>query len=171
VIAADLLGRLPPHERVYAVLDCARDPRLRSWIFDSRLARWCLYRGTLTPELENAAPWLVALQRDHASTAQLLERVWGGACGVLLSTSLPSKELRRHLRRFLLAQTERGQVLLFRYYDPRVLRVYVPTLTPKEATQFFGGISTWVAEGIEPDQLHLFSRDAMVAQRAGATRC
>jgi hypothetical protein len=172
VIVPDLLGQFPPHERIYAVLDGARDPRLRGWIFDTRFPRWCLYRGTLRPELEDAAPWLVALERGTASTERFLERIWGGACGILLSSALASRELRRHLRRFLLAQTERGQILLFRYYDPRVLRVYVPTLTAEEAKQFFGGISTWVAEGSEPGRLHVFRRDEVTAAQpaAGAAR-
>ena len=167
--ALDLLGQFPPEERVYAVLDGARDQRLRGWIFDTRFPRWCLYRGPLTPQLEDAAPWLVALERGSPSTERLLARVWGGACGILLSSALPSRLLRRHLRRFLLARTERGEVLLFRYYDPRVLRVYVPTLTPEEASQFFGGISTFLVEGAEPDRFHVFRRDAMTAAAAAAS--
>src|SRR5262249_49775731 len=171
VNSLDLLSQFPPHERVYAVLDGARDSRLRGWIFDTRFPRWCLYRGTLTPQLEDAAPWLVALQRGDASTQRFLARFWGSAYGILLSSDLPSRLVRRHLRRFLLAQTEQGQVLLFRYYDPRVLRVYVPTLTPEESRRFFGGISTLVAEGAEPDRFHVFHRDAMpAAQPAAASR-
>lgn len=167
--ASAILDHFPPSERIYGVLDGARDPRLRRWLIDTQLPGWCLYRGKLPPRLEDAAPWLVALPRGHAASGQILERIWGGACGVLLSTSLPSKELRRHLRRFLLAQTERGQVLLFRYYDPRVLRVYVPTLTADEAKEFFGGISTWLAEGVEPGQVHLFRRDSLTGTVAAAS--
>jgi hypothetical protein len=157
---ARVLDQFPPDEPVYAVLDCARDKRLRSAIFDARLARFCLYRGTLTPELEDAAPWLVSLPRAHPSTARLFARIWGGSCAIFFSSALPNKELRRHLRRFLLAQNQRGQVLLFRYYDPRVLRVYLPTLTAPEAKQFFGGISAFVTEETDPERFQTFRRNS-----------
>ena len=40
--------------------------------------------------------------------------------------------------------------VLFRFYDPRVLRVFLPTCTPKEVLEFFGPIKRYVLEGEEP---------------------
>lgn len=140
---------------VYAVLDCARDPRLRGWIFDTRAPRWCLYRGVLPAALQDAAPWLLRLQPGQAYTAQFFQRFWGHACGVLLSSAAPPLLLRRHLRRFLRVREQGGGRLLFRYYDPRVLRIYLPTCTAEELRGFFGPIAAYVAEAEEPSAFHL----------------
>ena len=39
-----------------------------------------------------------------------------------------------------------GRTLLFRYYDPRVLRTYLPTCRADELEQIFGPIDALVAE-------------------------
>lgn len=160
--ASQVLGQLPAGEQAWAVLDGARDPRIRGFVFDSRATRACLYRGSLTRELEDAAPWLLQLSPGSAYTERLFERFWGDSCGVVLSTALSMTELRRHLRRFLLARDPDGRTLVFRWYDPRVLRVYLPTLTADEAGKFFGfgKVSAFAAEAEEPGAFHLFRRSA-----------
>jgi hypothetical protein len=55
--------------------------------------------------------------------------------------------LRRHLREFLRVRDEAGKRLIFRYYDPRILRVYLPTCWPAELNTFFGPISAFITEG------------------------
>jgi hypothetical protein len=156
--AERVLRELPPHERLYAVLDGARDRLVRPWVIETRAAAWCLYRGDLTPALESAAPWLLRLMPGQPSTEQFFARAWNRAWGILIATSVPSRELRRHLRRFFVVRTEDKKKMLFRYYDPRVLRIFLPTCTPEEVTQFFGPISAMVAEAEEPDAFHVCRR-------------
>jgi Domain of unknown function (DUF4123) len=160
--ARDTAGRvareLPKGEPIYAVLDGARDRRIRSWVLDSRAPAWCLYRGQLPPALESAAPWLLRLLPGQPYTDRFFAVGWQNAWGILLASTAPSRELRRHLRKFFVVRTEDRKRLLFRYYDPRVLRAYLPTCTPDEATQFFGPISTMIAEGEEPGAFHVFRR-------------
>jgi len=57
-------------------------------------------------------------------------------------------------------RTEEGKFLVFSYYDPRILRRYLPTCTPAEMERFFGPISAIVAEAQERRQFHLFRRAA-----------
>jgi hypothetical protein len=148
---AQVLSALPAAEPLYAVLDGARDRHIRGFALDSHAPCWCLYRGELPAALENAAPWLLRLTPGSAYTS-----------------TAPSRELRRHLRRFLLARTEAGRKLLFRYYDPRVLRIYLPTCTPAELATFFGPISAFAAPGEKPGTVELF-RAPEPAGRAAAT--
>ncbi|HEX4383803.1 MAG TPA: DUF4123 domain-containing protein [Myxococcales bacterium] len=145
-----------PGSRTYAILDGARDRNLRGWIFDTRAPRWCLYRGKLPPVLQDAAPWLLQLTAGQPYTDDFFRRYWGGSCGVLLSSAAQPADLRRHLRRFLLARDEAGRKLVFRYYDPRVLRVYLPTCTSEETAAFFGPIEAYVAEARDRGSFHLF---------------
>src|SRR5262249_36003644 len=121
---------------VYALLDAARGER----VYDA--VRGCgrpfepLYDGKLAPELAGVAPYLVELAADHPFTGQLLGEGWGDSWGCFLSAPVDLRGLRRHLRRFLKVRTENRKTLVFRYYDPRVLRLYLPTCTPGELDTF-----------------------------------
>ena len=131
---------------LYAVLDGARSPRVYDLLRRSGAPHQPLYDGALDPALAEAAPHLVALEREHAFTAALLGEGWGESWGSFVASPARFPELRRHLRRFLRVRTEDGRTLLFRYYDPRVLRVYLPTCTPDELATFFGPITRFATE-------------------------
>lgn len=140
----------------HAVLDGARDSRV-SGLTASRLAR-CLYRGELPGKLRQAAPYLLRLLPGEDATERLFRFGWGKAWGIVLACPGPMRALYRHLRRFLRARTEDGRTVLFRYYDPRVLRLYLPTCTAGELDSFLGPL---IAVGAESDQegvFHLFRR-------------
>lgn len=141
-----ILSALHPTAPVYAMLDGARERRIRGWVLDTRAAAWCLWRGELPGAVADAAPWLLRLERDQEYTQRFFQVGWGNAWGILLASDAPSRELRRHLRRFLRVRTEQGKILLFRYYDPRVLRIYLPTLTAQDAARFFGPVLAFAAE-------------------------
>lgn len=131
---------------VWAVLDCARDPKIYLALLESRLEFRCLYSGKLPLELEMAAPQLVELLPGNRLTDCLLTVGWGQSWGCLLRAE-DATTVRPHLRNFLKVHDEDGRRLLFRFYDPRVLRAYLPTCTPAESRQFFGPITEWITEG------------------------
>ena len=72
---------------VWAILDGARDRRVYGFLLDSYLNYSCLYAGTLAPELEVAAPYLVQLEHDDKYTRELLELAWGNSWGVFLNAT------------------------------------------------------------------------------------
>jgi Domain of unknown function (DUF4123) len=104
---------------IFALLDCARDPRIYPLIKRQRINYSCLFAGDLPQELAEAAPYLVALSPHSHLTEALLTQGWGQSWGVLLESSAILHDLRRHFRRFLEVCDEQGKRLLFRYYDPR----------------------------------------------------
>ena len=145
-----LMERLWPagdDERAFAGLDGARDPAVHAMVARSGLEHRCLYAGALSPALAAAAPWLVKLPRDAAATREILHKGWGEAWGVFLRTGADEALLYRHLRGFLRVRDERGRPLVFRYYDPRVLRVYLPTCTAEELAYVFGPVEVFIVEG------------------------
>jgi hypothetical protein len=144
--ASSVLKALGPGQPIYAVLDGARDRRVRGFVLDSRAPAWCLYRGELPPEIEDVAPWLLRLDPLGPAARRFFELGWGHAWGFLLASDAPARDLRRHLRRFLLAHGRGGERLLFRYYDPRVLHVYLRSCAPEERARFFGPISAMAVE-------------------------
>jgi hypothetical protein len=136
-----------PAPSVYAVLDGARDERIYRAVYDSRLEYECLFAGDLSYELALAAPYLVKLDARAAFTRWLLEEGWGKSFGIFAWTRADTETLRRHCRRLLQIKDEAGRRLFFRYYDPRVLRLYLPTCTAAELREVLGPLGRLLAEG------------------------
>jgi hypothetical protein len=81
----------------------------------------------------------------------VLSEGWGKHWGIFAIAEAGLRDMRQHFRRFLTVHDESGKPLLFRYYDPRVLRVYLPTCNAAELAEIFGPVVCYVAEGEEPD--------------------
>jgi hypothetical protein len=144
---------------IWMILDGARDRRVYSSLTSSYLDYACLYAGDLQPALEVAAPHLVQLEYQDKYTRRILEAGWGDSWGVFLKCDVSLAQLRRHLRHFLIAQDPRGKDLVFRYYDPRVLRVYLPTCFTEELRSLFGAIQFFWTEGQSPGEMLEFGLD------------
>jgi RimJ/RimL family protein N-acetyltransferase len=141
--------------QVYLLADGARDPELAALIRFGKLEYCCLFNGRLTPRLQAAAPYLVHLSAGSPLTRELLARTWGNSGGILtvVRADVTLEQQRRHFKKFLRVQDEDGRILQFRFYDPRVLRIYLPTCTAEELQRFFGPVSRIVmepAEGVAP---------------------
>jgi hypothetical protein len=131
---------------IWMILDAARDRRIFSLLLECHLVYSCLYSGALHPEIELAAPYLVQLEYENPATHKLIRNSWGQSWGVFLRCDASLERLRRHLRHFLLVSGPTGERLLFRYYDPRVLRVYLPTCTIEELRTVYGSIECFWTE-------------------------
>ena len=140
---------------VWMIVDCARDQqRIFRFLLGCHLDYSCLYSGYLPPVLEMAAPYLVQLEHDNQETRRLIELSWGHSWGVFLKSGTNLNKLRRHLREFLIVRDPRGQRMAFRYYDPRVLRVYLPTCVSQELETVFGPIDCfWTEEQREQERM------------------
>jgi hypothetical protein len=145
----------------WMILDCARNQRqIFRFLLECHLDYRCLYSGHLPPALEMAAPYLLQLEHESSETRRLIELSWGNSWGVFLRSETSLNRLRRHLREFLIVRDSRGKRLAFRYYDPRVLRVYLPTCTSDELRTVFGPIeSFWTEDQTAKDQMLEFRLD------------
>lgn len=156
---------------VYMILDGARDHRIYSDLVNSHFIYSCLYSGDLAYELERAAPHLVQLEFEDKATRALIERAWGNSWGIFLKSGTRMERLRRHLRTFLTVRSWRGERMLFRYYDPRVLRVYLPTCTSDELQRVFGPTEHFWMENEMHDSLVRFdfARGKLVQEAVAVT--
>ncbi|MEN8446404.1 MAG: DUF4123 domain-containing protein, partial [Cyanobacteria bacterium J06555_13] len=77
----------------------------------------------------------------------------GNSWGIFLESFDTLEELQTHLRDLLLVKDETGRSLHFRFYDPRVLRTYLPTCNAAELATFFGPVARFYTEGAAPNQL------------------
>jgi hypothetical protein len=141
---------------VWMIVDAARDKKIYWDLSNSHLECTCLYSGDIPFELEAVAPHLVQLEFEDSSTRDFIARSWGKSWGVFLNCEASMKRLRRHLRSFLLVQDWSGKRLIFRYYDPRVLRVYLPTCTSDELKSIYGPIKQFWTENDTADSLLKF---------------
>jgi hypothetical protein len=135
-------------EPLYAVLDAARDLAALNWPKESGEQYQSLYDGQSAQDLEMFAPYLVRFSKPSPLLRKLVAKAWGKSWGIYLTSAASFPDLRKHLRQFLMVQVEgeRDKNLYFRFYDPRVLRVYLPTCTPQEIRQFFGPIGSLLLE-------------------------
>lgn len=143
----------------YAVLDGARDRRIEGLLRIWGLEHACLYGEAIGPELRNAAPFLVRLERGGEATEQLIERAWGNAWGVF-AVAPPGTGMRavtRHCKRLLRVLDERGEVMLFRYYDPRVMPIVLSLRSAEQEQDLFGPLSAWCC-GRDEGPMHQFMR-------------
>lgn len=145
-----------PDDQLYAVVDGASLGGLLGQLDAHRPLHCCLYSGDLDPELAQTAPYLVQLTRDNLFTAWLIE-AWGHHPGIFIQAPVDFRSLRTHLRSLLMVRNPQGEVLYFRYYDPRVLRVYLPSCTAQELRQVYGPIQRFAMEGEKEQELLWFS--------------
>lgn len=165
--SASLAQQLWPHgsgpdcDQAYVLLDGARDERIAPMVATSGLPYVGLYAGPLSPALASSAPYLVQLAPESRFFKELVPLAWGQSWGILVVArpDVTLQALRRHFRTLLRVRDEQGRILVFRFYDPRVLRVYLPTCTPTERAQVFGPIQAMACETEHGKGLLQYQRD------------
>lgn len=135
---------------LFAVLDAARDPAVLGFLMGSGVLFQSLYESPAAMEHASVSPYLAALPRDSAFLETLVREGWGKSWGIYLASAASFEEVRKHLRRFLTVELEGGRKVLFRFYDPRVLRVFIPTCTADEMREFSGPIEESLFEDEDP---------------------
>lgn len=143
--------------RVYTVLDGASVPGLQMKLYEMRPEHICLYRGELAPDIAEVAPYLVKLAAGSDFANWLLSESWGKHWGIFAHSRYPLQEMRKHFRLFLTVHDEAGNPMLFRYYDPRALRTFLPTCNGGELVNFFGKVTNYILEDENPQILLNYS--------------
>lgn len=140
--------------RAYAVLDGAGVPDLPLKIYEMQPRAVCLYRGEIEPDVAEVAPYLVELFPEDDFTEWLLNEQQGGKnWGIFARSRYSLTEVRKHFRKFLTVYDERGNPMLFRFYDPRVLRKFLPTCDEESLKSLFATVSSYLAETGESEFL------------------
>ena len=115
-----------------------------------------LYLGTAQEELYGVAPYLFSLKEKTEFLSWFFEQGWNNHWGVMLQADAPFEEVFKHFRKFLMVKTEGGEQLYFRFYDPRVLRIFLPTCDRNQLSDFFGPIKSFITEDENPENLLVF---------------
>jgi hypothetical protein len=149
----------------YAILDGAAVPGLLDRLAADSPEHVCLYRGEMQPDLAECAPYLVVLKENSGFTNWVFQECWGKHGGIFALAPTDLKDTRKHFRTFLIVKDPDGKQLYFRYYDPRVLRIYLPTCNPEETAAVFGPVRHYLLEDENPAILLRFSPDQTPPRR------
>jgi len=145
---------------LFVLLDAARDEKIFETLFIQTSLEYyeSLFEGDDAEALQKFAPYLVQLSGQEDFLKQLLHDGWGNNWGVYLTGEAPFHSLLAHLRRCTRVMLEDGRKVFFRFYDPRVLRIFLPTCTPEQATEFFGPITNYWMEDKNAEVLLQFHK-------------
>jgi len=144
---------------VYTILDGASVNDLPATLKTFNADFICLYRGELDQEMQLVAPYLVALQQN----TDLFHWVFSGIghhWGIFIVTTADFPTLRKHFRSFLMIYDTEKEPIYFRYYDPRVLRDFLPVSNKEQKNALFGPVLDYYVESKITDQLYRFSLPA-----------
>lgn len=154
-----LAPRLLPGERPYVVVDGARALDVVHAARDSYgLQILSLFEQPGATRLADVAPYLVIAEPSSGFLDLWAERL-GSCTGILVVTAICVRELRGHLRRLFVATDEDEEEYFFRFYDPRVLRAFLPTCSGQQAREFFGPIRRVLVETERPGRIVDYSLD------------
>ncbi|GAB3709558.1 hypothetical protein GCM10027592_45780 [Spirosoma flavus] len=109
-----------------------------------------LYKGQSEKTLDIFAPYIFTINPKMALANWYFSNGWGKAWGIILKSQANPREIYNHFRRFLLVKAEDGRELYFRFYDPRVLRVFLPTCDTSQLQEFFGPVQSFFMEDEDP---------------------
>jgi hypothetical protein len=141
---------------LFAVLDGASVPGLLDKLYGLSPGFCCLLAGEVAPDMAEVAPYLVQLEQGSEFTSWVIDEGWGNHWGIFAATGADFRAMRRHFRAFLTVYDQGGRPLRFRYYDPRVLRAYLPTCNAAELATVFGPVTTYLLEDADPGTLLQF---------------
>lgn len=146
---------------VFVILDGARDKAIEKIVRLGELKSACLYEGNLSYQMSVAAPYMVRLEQNHKQTLEILSKGWGNSWGVFAITYPPATliKVRHNCRKIARVKSPEGKNMIFRYYDPRVLRIYLDNCSLAEADKVFGPITDFICESETLGQVHRFRRD------------
>jgi hypothetical protein len=127
---------------LYAILDSVDEPEVpeRASLFESRYTS--LYSGAASREYWAIAPYLLQVQQDDFDWIRttLITSPWG----ILATSKSDLTTVRHHFRKFLTVKDAAlGRSLLFRFYDPRVLPVFLESCSADQARAFYGPIDSF----------------------------
>ncbi len=145
---------------LFALTDAGRSDDVLTLLHGSAVEMRSLYEGEAEVDLGRSGPYLVSLPHDSEVLPALVRQGWGRAWGVYVTTDADFGQLRRHFRRLLMVKRQRdGEQLYFRFYDPRVLRVFLPTCTPEQIEQMFGPVAAFWMEDESGAEVLRFAPD------------
>lgn len=130
----------------YSILDGARMLEKLTQAKELNTDSVSLYAGLPLEVLESISPYIFFLQPGNGLNKMLVEEGWGKSWGIYVCTNADGEVLYHHFRKFITVFTDKGKELYFRFYDPRALRIFLPTCNESQLIEFFGPVDSFIME-------------------------
>lgn len=158
----------------YVLLDSSQHPR-----FHEKLERrQVLYRSLFEGHAEEALPDIAPLLIDATIDCEAMQTVIDETtrigklkpCVSMLESTLPLDRLAEHFTQFHLVETSNGRSMLMRWYDTRILPIWLDILTDAQRNFFTHPIAQWTSiDRVGTEQEHTSSKLGAETPIAGHT--
>jgi hypothetical protein len=148
------LEKLAERGCVYVILDACDAPAVPEKARNlGETQAVSLYNGTAQEDYWAIAPYLC---RADASLLEWVRKsLWKDPWGIVAISTAGFDAVRAHFRRFLVVQSPEGEFWYFRFYDPRVLPVFLESSNEDEVKEFFGPVQAYAVPSPEEMKLRL----------------
>lgn len=147
----------------FGVIDLASAVPLRSKVVSLSPPQACsLLDATTYLDVIPVGPWLIDLGQCDDLRRLWIKQVRNVEWGYTIHTSLDLTDLRRHLRKFALAEIEgEEKPMLFRYFDARIIRAFLlEVFTPEERQRFLAPLHSVEVRSADDNGTLVFQPDA-----------
>ncbi len=126
--------------RLYAIVDAARDEQILTIVRKLGIQVQCLYTGDEAIRLAAYAPYLLSFNDTPHPLSRYLVYGWSRQWGIFLRSESSADAVSSHLADFITVMHPDGHDAYFRFYDPRILPVFLSSSTADILVKFFGTV-------------------------------
>jgi hypothetical protein len=135
-----------PRSEYYILFDSARMQDSIKIAIQMNKKNICIYDGKGEGIYKTIGPYIFDFSANISFQNWYYENGWCNSWGYLVHASCSIERLASHFNKFKFKIDEKGDKKYFRYYDPRVLKKILLTMSREELILFFGPVSHFVTE-------------------------
>jgi len=133
------LRKLAEEGCLYAILDACDQPLIPPKMQDlGETKALSLFKGSAQEDYWAIAPYLARV--DVLLLRWLYEHLWEQSWGIFVLSKANLEELHQHFRKYLVVKLPEGKNWFFRFYDPNILAMFLPTCGQQQLTSFCGPV-------------------------------
>lgn len=156
-VAEFLLARAEKDDcELYGIVDSARNDEVFRYLVTGDVRYKSLFEDTMDVQSYGVSGFLVECKKESPLFKWMTTEAWGDNCCIFFTSKASFDDLFTHFQKFNRVYIEGDDVVLFRYYDPRVLSLFLPTCNDDQIHSFFGKVNLFFAENEDPTILKVF---------------
>lgn len=144
-----LLDAGPKGTKTYALMDCALDSTIYPTIQASGCPNQKLYGESWQSGLADIAPHVVELTSSAKFSTELLTWDWYGNWGYFVQSTTSLSDLAQSFADLTTAKLSSGEEVFFRFFDPRVIRVFLAQASKNDLQSVFAKAERLVVPSAE----------------------
>lgn len=130
-------------EKLVAIIDGALWPEALDEMRDLEIDHHCLFTGDYDVNIQCKFPHIFEVDSNDFSKSYLSRMSAKFGILIKLPSEYPLAKSRRALKKFLTAELPSGEKVIFRFYDPRVLKQFSQHFTPEQKKDLFSEVSAY----------------------------